>query len=310
MQKATLVPVYRTAWDLPQESVELGNGIFFEHVKHVLKPENFELWREYVSEDSRKKLAHVNFGLVHRFISPDHVGMIEQNSIALMYRAFMCVRLIKPTMSNWSNIQFKETSSGVDVFSFSQPAVRRPTMPVAEAYNEVNLSDIRQLSRLLDAFLHVVNKGPVNIRRAINQYELAYSQVTDPSIQFVTWMMALEAFYSQEDKPEPRSVLLRRISDHVSLDDDIYADTQFRSLYPNSPRITARETLRDLFVLRSRFVHGSWAREEWIKPKLTDVDAPASSYVDVLREVASWLVRKSIIGYLEAHRAEAINASN
>jgi Apea-like HEPN len=300
MQKTTLVPVHRTVWDLPPESrVDLGNGVFFENVENLLKPENFELWNQYVSEDDRKRLARVKFALVHHFESMDHVGPQEQHSIALMYRVFICLRLVRPTVSNWSNIQFKDTSEGIDVFAFSNPEDGRPLLPVAESYNEVNLDDIRRVGQLLQRFLRVVDKGPLNIRRAINYFELAYSEVADPTIQFVTWMMALEQFYSREEKPERRSVLLRRIADSINLDDDIYADTQFRSVFPESPRVTARETIQDLFVLRSRFVHGSWAKKEWLEPQLRAVHLPSSTYTDVLREVASWLVRKSIIHYLE-----------
>jgi len=300
MQKATLVPVYRTEWDLPQgTSLDLGRGIVFENVENLLKPENFELWHHYVSEDARTRLSRVKFALIHRFSSTAHMGEDEQRSIALMHRVFICVRLIKPTMSAWSNVQFKETSNGIDVFAFSPPTQRRPAMPVSEAYNEVSLTDIRHLSRVLDAFLEVVDNGPLNVRRAIQQYESAYSEVSNPTIQFVTWMMALEQFYSQGESPEPRSALLRRIAENISLDDDIYADTQFRSLFPNCPRVTARETLLDLFVLRSRFVHGSWAKKEWLEPSPKSPHAPPSTYTDVLREVASWLVRKSIVRYLE-----------
>jgi hypothetical protein len=118
-------------------------------------------------------------------------------------------------------------------------------------------------------------------------------------IQFVTWMMALEQFYSQGEDPQPRSVLLRKISEYVNLDEDIYTDTQFRLLLPDLPRTTARETLHDLFVLRSRFVHGLWVKKEWLEPTRQSTLSQKSTYADVLREVASWLVRKSIIRHLE-----------
>jgi hypothetical protein len=305
MQKATVVPLYRTEWDLAKETrLEIGDRVFFENVENLLQPKNFELWKEYVSEDARKRLAKVTFALVHRFASPEYIGENEQKSIDLMYRVFICARLVKPTMSNWSNIQFKETSEGIDVFSFSHPSERRPVMPGFEAYNEIGLRDIHQLSRILNKFLDVVDNGPLNVRRAIRHYELAYSEVADPTIQFVTWMMALEQFYSKGEEPETRSVLLRRIADYINLDDDVYSDTSFRSLFPNHPPVAARDTLLDLFVLRSRLVHGLWPKKEWLDPTKKDpLSSEGSTYVDVLRGVASWLVRKSIIHYLEADQS-------
>jgi hypothetical protein len=304
--KTTLVPIYRTAWSLPKDArVDVGRGIIFENVEAFLQPEHFELWRQYVSEDARNKLAKVTFALVHRFRSSEHVGPEEQKSIELMYRVFICLRLIKPTRAIWSNIQFKETPSGIDVFSFSHPTEGMAATPEAESFNEINLGDIQRLQKLLDAFLDNVDSGPMNVRRAIRHYELAYSEVRDPAIQFVTWMMALEQFYSSGEEPEPRSKLLRRISEYVDLDQDIYAETQFREVFPNLPVVTARETLRDLFVLRSRFVHGRWIQKEWLQPTRTGTLYENSNYADVLREVASWLVRKSLIRYFETLSSES-----
>lgn len=300
-KKTTLVPIFHAAWDLPRDTyLDLGKGISFENVENLLKPENFDLWGQYVSEDARKRLASAKFALVHRFHSSDHVGPAEQKSVDLMYRVFGCLRLIKPTRSRWSNVQFKETSEGIDVFSFAPPQWGVAATPEAEGLNHVTLGDVRRLDALLDAFLENVDKGPLNVRRAIRHYELGYSEVSDPALQFVTWMMALEQFYSSGEEPEMRSKLIHRISQNVDLDEDIYAGTQFREVFPSLPVVTARKVLRDLFVLRSRFVHGLWIQKEWLEPFRTGTLSGKSTYADVLREVASWLVRKSIVRYLEA----------
>lgn len=306
VEKCTLVPVYRVVWDLPKETrMSLGREIVFENVEHLLKPQDFELWKHYVSEDARKKLAAVRFALVHRFSSFEHVGAEEQKSIDLLYRTFICLRLIKPTKSNWSNIQFKNTPSGIDVFSFTHPTEEMAATPEAEAFNEIDLDDIHRLNRLLDVFLGTVDDGPINVRRAIRHFELGYSEVREPALQFVTWMMALEQFYSSGDDPAPRGPLLtEKLSEHLDLDEDIYANSQFRELFPHSPAVTARQALPDLFAMRNRFVHGQWIPQEWLQPFRTHTLYEKTSYADVLREIASWLVRKSIVKYLEVETSK------
>jgi hypothetical protein len=306
-KKTTLVPVYHAAWDLPKDTrVQLREDISFENVGTLLKPDNLELWRQYVSEDARKKIAEVNFALIHRFWSAEHIGPEEQKSVELMQKVFICLRVIKPTRSPWSNVQFKETPEGIDVFSFAPPAELMATTPEAEAFNQVHLADIQRLQRLLDVFLETADNGPANVKRAIRHYELGYSEVHDPVLQFVSWMMALEQLYSSGENPVPRKTLIHKISESVNLDQDILAETQFRDVYPNLPAITARETLPDLFVLRNRFVHGLWIQKEWLEPTRNGTLSGQSSYADVLREVASWLVRESLIHYLEVtSRAKA-----
>src|ERR1700693_756964 len=102
-RKTTLVPIRRVARDLPKDTrVDLTRDIFFENVEGLLKPENFELWRGYVSEDARQKLSQASFALLHRFRSSAHVGLAEQKSTELMKRVFICLRLIKPTQTRWS----------------------------------------------------------------------------------------------------------------------------------------------------------------------------------------------------------------
>jgi len=300
VQKRTLVPVYRTAWTVPTDTrIDLGGSISFESVENLLKPESFELWRQYVSEDARKSLSAVRFALVHRFSSSAHVGPAEQKSVELMQRVFVCLRLIKPTKAIWSNIQFRDTPEGIDVFSFTHPTERIAATPEAEAFNEIDLYDIRRLQQLLDAFLELVDNGPLNVRSAIRHYELGYSEVQDDVLQFVTWMMALEQFYSSGEDPVPPDELMRKISDYVDIDQDIYAETQFREVFPALPAITAREALPNLFILRNRFVHGLWVQKEWLAPARIGTLYEKTSYADVLREVVSWLVRKSLVNYLE-----------
>lgn len=300
-EKATLVPLHYVSWQLELDKpYEIHNSVTVENVKGMLTPTNFDLWREYLSHRDRDGLASMRIALVHRFQSSEHIGMKEKESQDLLYKVFLCLRIVKPTKSDFAAVQFKYDENGnPDVFSFTHPPQIPINVPEADALNSITLRDIEELQRLLGPFLTVAEEGPENVRRAIRFYGTGYSDIRDPIIQIVIWTMGIEAVLSTDDEEVSKKELLARIDSAVGFDSDIFSESEVRE-YAKGDLFTVGSTVEDLFELRDLFVHGKWIPSKWkSKHGRSSIDGPAAPYADTLREAAAFILRKSILNALK-----------
>ena len=311
--KGTVVPIQYCSWQMDLKSpYKISDSITVENVEGLFKPEHFKLWKEYVSPRDREKFTSSRFGLVHRFTSPGQVGREETESRGVLHQAFICLRIVRPTRSWFSTVQFKSLPSGaVDVFSFSRPNIIALSVPEGQILSNVELEDFVTLGRLLPGFSRLLGTGPPQIQRAIRLYEGGYSDVNEPSLQTIVWLMGIEAMLSQNDEELiPRNELYDRIGRAVDLNTPIceYAGGKES---PVSPGVRLGDVLEDLFTLRSRFVHGKWIPAAW-KEKTGFVSAPTQitvSYADMLRLAATYLLRRMLLNYLEAGHTYASKLS-
>jgi len=308
-EKTTVVPIYYTVWNspllVPPPSVELPlditEGVTLENMEGIISGRNFELWKEHISTQDRKGLAYISVCLVNRFKSHVHVGLLEQESQRLLYKVFTCLRIVKPTRSPYRMVQFKEESGGVDVFRFTHPDRREVNVPDAETLNVINPKDIYLLRKVITPFLNVTKDGPDNLRRAMRLFEEGYSEVYDPALQLLVWVMGIEAAFASGGKPLRREVLLQAIEREVGFDRNIYEDSGDRGFTEVPSPLTVRDAIQDLFDLRNHLVHGGWIEKDWAGGKARrSISGETVLYADVLRETASFILRKSILSFLTA----------
>ena len=295
--KTTIVPIdfgFASPSGLP---VRITEGVTAESVAGVLKPEDFEIWEEFVSKKNREDLASAKVGLVNHFMSPGHMGDEEKASQDLLHSCFVCLRIIKPTRSSFCAIQFKRSDQGIDVFNVVHPSQIPLSLPDAEVLNTVKTSDLEMLREILPKFRSLYPDGPLPVRRAVRLYETGYADIRDASIQFLVWMMGIEAFLAK-GKPMPQTELVAVAQRWVNLDDLIYADSpeqEFLSL----PKVTPRQVFDDCVRLRNELVHGGYIPEDWKnrggRPGITQNQLP---YVEVVREAASFMLRRLILAFL------------
>src|SRR5260370_33093190 len=129
LNKATIVPLEWVHHDLAERMspLTLGPDLGVQNVKETLTSEHFKLWRDVLSSREREGLPKIKLAIVHRFFSEGHVGREEAESKLLCYRAFVALRLVKPTRSRFTAIQNKVTEEGeITVFGCSNP----PTFPL------------------------------------------------------------------------------------------------------------------------------------------------------------------------------------
>ena len=305
--KATIVPVGHPSWELRLEApYKVADSLSFENVEGLLNPELFKVWRDWISQRERESLGSVRFALLHYFDSQEHLGRDEADSQDFAFKAFLCLRIVKPTKTNFEPIQirFKESDKReIDVFRLTPPSAVWPNVPDAESINSVTLDDISKLRELLPAFLDLAANGPENIRRAVRHFNAGYAEVRDPTIQIVVWCMGIESLFAVSDMENPKKPLRELIDSAIGLKTDIYETSAMRE-FIGDRRTSIGEVLDDLFSLRNRFVHGLWIPSEWknkeVRPNLS---GDSLNYADVLREAASFVLRRGILNYLENRRA-------
>jgi|ERR1700733_1502899 len=299
-RKATIVPVSEASSLLKLDGpLDIANSLTFENAEGLLKPEMFDVWRDMVSKRERDHLATVRFAFVHRFESTEYVGREEALSDDYAYKVFLCLRVIKPTKAVFQRIQVRWLDAEkIEVFGFQLPEVW-PNVPDAEVINEINLSDLKHLRRLLPIFLKVALNGPENIRHAIRAFNVGYTELRDPTTQIVLWMMGVEALFSDGGAlPLSSKELLVRLNDSVGLETDIYDSSTMRQ-YIGAKSYKVGELFHDLVTLRNSLVHGASIPTEWKEMDGRHGLISAVPYADVLREAASFILRKGILSYLE-----------
>ncbi len=296
-RKATLIPLFYVDHDvLSRTPFPIWGDIAIENVEGLLTAEHFSLWREYIDQRSRKRLASAPVAMVHRYSSDDLVGRREEESKDLLFKVVTCLRLIKPTRDEFTAVQAKVGEGGqMDVFSVTPPSHVGLNVPSSEALNQTDVTDLRALNQCAAAFLEMADAGPAGFRRAIRFLNLGYQGMQDSVIQLITWVIGIESIYRVSDEGMSQDELFSRIVTLLQAESDIYSDSAMRRYFGDF-RLTVGDVLPDLFDLRNRLAHGLWVPDEW--KDRSGHSTPGGSivqYADTLREAASYILRKSIL---------------
>ena len=267
-----------------------------DSVQGLLRADNFALWKDYLSGDLVEFFTRAEVALVHQFQSGFVTGKDEEDSKKLLQKAFQCLRVVKPTRTRFSVVQYRRTKDqAVDVISLVYPGTQlRINMPESEVLNQINGQDLDELKRLWPKFRDLRVSGPTHLRRAMRYYETGYDTITDQDLQFTTWVTGIEALYAYENEPCAVDLIKERILQSVGPETDIYEGMQGRSLYAPKP-LFVKDVVDNLFELRHRFIHGAWAPKTWLeKPMRPAISGRALTLPDVLREAASFILRTGI----------------
>jgi hypothetical protein len=153
---------------------------------------------------------------------------------------------------------------------------------------------------LLPAFANVVAEGPDNLHRAIRYYEAGYSEVREPRLQFLVWMMGVEAAYRPERSPiQDEEELKSKIMAEAGVR-DMYEDSAERDLYAVEPRLVG-PLLEDMFALRNELVQGGGIPAEFLQREVRKtVSGRNLNHIDLLRECAAFVLRTRLLSQLAA----------
>lgn len=296
-KKTTLVPIQYSDSELSQYlPAQLSANVSIRNVSGVLTERHLEIWQEYVSLNERKEFASMKIALVNPFTSTEHLGGPEQVSYDLLYKHFIFLRIVRPTRSRFSAVQFREEPDGqIDVFRLSHQNPVPINVPDSQTNNFLTFADVRLATVLIRAFLDLAEYGPEHVRRAVRYYEAGYADIRDPILQLITWVMGIESACAAESEFLSQAELTARIFKYVPPATDIFAESPLRE-FVQFPPLPVQAALNDLFLLRDRFVHGLWIPEEW-KQKVSykGISTEPVVHADMLRDAASFILRKLLL---------------
>jgi len=300
-QKFTIAPI---EWDLNLEELTKPFAIFsgtsVESVKDKFSKTSFDLWQRYVAEEERSKLADMAYGLVHGFKSEQVAEKSELESQDLVHQAFVCLRIIRPTRARFVAVQYELQEDGKPyVLRFTHPDGNVVNVPESESLNRVRMRDLMDLRKLMPGFVRMYKSGPSSIRRAIRYYEAGYSEVRDPMLQFLVWMMGIQAAFQGDRIPTQTQEKLKQEIESEFGARDIYEDSTERDLYASEPLLVG-SLLDDMFTLHDQFVHGAWIPDDFLNPKIRQSSSGQSvNRAEILRECASFLLRTRLHSALD-----------
>lgn len=299
-QKFTITPI---EWDIELENLSKPFAVFdgtsVESVKDRLTKASFDLWQRYVAEEERSKMADMSFALVHGYMSAGS-RKNDLESQDLVRLAFVCLRLIRPTRARYVAIQYELEEDGRPyVLRFTNPNMIAINMPEPEVLNRVRMRDLSQLRKLMPAFAKVSEEGPDNLRRAIGYFETGYAEVREPLVQFLVWMMGIEAAFQRDQDPiQEEDELKHKILSELGAR-DIYEDSAERDIYAVEPLLVS-SLLEDMFNLRNHLVRGRWIPEEFLQREARkSITGRNLNHTDLLRECASFVLRSRLLSQLE-----------
>jgi hypothetical protein len=290
--RRSVTPFFSGALDQTRLPVEI-DAVKAEFIQGLFQSEAFSLWSHYVANNTLEFITGANVGLVHRYSTEYGIGKSDEDSKDLLYKLFVCMRLVKPTRIPFSVVQYRDTKKGIDIISFMPPVdAGTLNLPNSEILNRITMGDLTQLRKLWPAFRKVRDCGPGHLRRATRYYETGYASLKEPDLQFLAWMMGIEALYSDGDVPRPGKVIKERLLESIGRKADIYQDVE--APYRPEP-IEVQRILDEMFQLRNRLVHGAWAPVPWLQKIIRkDISGAAVALPDVLREAASFILRTGL----------------
>lgn len=257
IKKFTIVPVPIDFEDALKTTplTSIQEDLTFEEISQLLPSGAFELWKDYISLEERKRLTSFSHAFVHRFSGQLGNDKEDAKSKSFMHLVFICLRLIKPLRKSFQFIQAYEQNNSLEVYSFSHPPITEmPQMPVTQTLNRVTSKDLDDLQKLLPRFLAVAESGtPFYLQRAIRFYEQGYSSTTESSLQLISWMIGIESILSKGETqltPAQLEVAIRQGYGAINI-----KQPQWRPFLEASDPIRVESVSKYLLELRNSLVH-------------------------------------------------------
>jgi hypothetical protein len=236
-----------------QSVITIRNDLTLE--EGFVTPNQLDLWKDFISRRERDRLGSVRYALVHRFQGSLAQGKEDDDSRTFMNHVFVCLRLVKPTRLPFQVIQGYLKEEQPEIYSFTHPPIEHVNIPVTQSLNKIKAEDIKTLAALLPTFMNISRPGfdALYLQRAIQFYEQGYSATAEPTLQFMSWMIGVEAVISKRKQIE-QSLLANILRERFG-GIDIKAP-QWRDYFGKAPQpLLVKTQVENLIALRNAIVH-------------------------------------------------------
>lgn len=290
-------------------------GLTVEDVSSLISKDTFSTWKHdcYLSANVAGALDGIRYAVVHRTSSEEKSNEnASEEGDELVNVAVACLALIRPTRrSHAASVSGVIKADGtLDATGFFQqdPA----EVPRVQTLFTIRPEDIELLRSVLPQFLKIYQKGSNGrltgdyepIRMAVQLYEQAYAiPIGHWKARHILWWSAIEALYgNNEDAIMARIYALFGNKNMVSgYDRSIYDKGDVPTCFVVSRHNdhTLGELVPLIYAVRNESAHGQKVGDARFIPVSHPLDSDAP-LVDVLAEAATFIIRKTIIGILQA----------
>jgi len=312
----TLYPIYWLAdavtgdeqFDLTQLPFRVIDGVTIETVAGRFREGTFDIHRESLGTKVIEKLEGVRHALVHRYDSQFTVEAgefiaeheHERRSNELVSQLAACLRLIRPMRQDALTIRgvIHEEDGSFDVTSFEIPPLHLIEVPDVQHLYQLRNQDCDDLKRYAAEFLRAMRGEYWKFRMAVQFHDLGHFQCLDWKARFLLWCSAIESIYTSHNREHQGSlVATSRIKWFLGETTPIYAPSDMPD-WVRRPQFTVGQLVGDLYDMRNFEAHGDKIPDELFHEALRDgVNGPVKR-PEVLSEVASFIIRTSLLKIL------------
>jgi hypothetical protein len=304
IKKITIAPVYLEMepdidgfeGSLPYT---IGQGIKLVDVNQYIQNADFSWASDALSKNRLDRFKQKwRYGLLHEYEAEEwSQSMPEAESQRLIHRAFLGLRMIRPTPKGYEYLQAQVRDvKKVEPFHFSD-VEEQIFAPIIDTVNRIRIQDAVALTHILPNLLQVNESTCLPVHLAIENLEVGY--ISDfVHVKQLLWVTALDGLFTS-DEWEHRGtwVATERIKHFVDPNTLIYVGVP---QYLTPPNITVGAVISDIYEARNAFAHGKWMPKKFLqKPGYGGARGKHLTYADVLLEATSLILRTVIVKILK-----------
>jgi hypothetical protein len=180
IKKITIAPIYLET-EPDKGGVEghlpylIGHGISLVNVNQYLQSADFNWASDALSKNRVERLKEWRYGLFHEYEAEEWLQSTpEAESENLVHRAFLGLRIIRPTFKRYEYLQARvRDTDKIEPARFTHVDEHIPA-PVIDTVNRIRLQDALVLKQVLPTLLQVDESTCLPVHLAMQNLEVGY----------------------------------------------------------------------------------------------------------------------------------------
>ena len=307
-----IVPIYSLGrpwddkeqrFDLSRLPFEVAPGLTIEDVRPLIDDEASDRWRGMLGELLFERAGRIKHALVHRY-EPGSTPLTGTRDLAELAAA--CLSLIRPMRKEaLRRVRGEIRADGTLLIKGFSVMDSPKEVGFIEAHSSLTLrtQDAEELRTLLPRYLKGLLEPCWKFRMAAQLHEIGYFQQAVSDIKLVTWVSAIEALFTCEERqPQGAQVAVDRIKWFLGENTPLY--TEQDSPFPPRSQLRVGDILWDLCEIVNCAAHGEQIPSFFNVPTCRRILTGRIDKGEVLCEGASFIVRESLTKILRQNLLE------
>ncbi len=286
---------------------DVAEGVRIEQIE--FKPGLFDIYKPRLGNDIIEKLENVHWAFVHRYddAAPGANGewvdsqTYNVRSEHLVRGIVACQRLIRPMRQRVLMIQGQIDQNGdFDHVGFDTPPHWMVEVPAAQKLWMLRTCDCHALREHVPRFLQAWTDEIWKFKMAVQFHEMGYfhSNPEDWKARLMMWASAIESIYTSHSRGHKGSlVATERIKWFLGENTNIYKLGDLTE-FEEHIVITVGQIVNAIYNTRNFVAHGDRVPDFYMLSTVRNGFGGTGSYIDVLLEAMSFIVRESLLKIL------------